>query len=220
MTYVKTIFKGCAILHLAETRCAEGNSLVGRRGGDVTEWCVWFLALILRSSSPRASAACSALWKSSGCSVWGEWPVNWTTTLNMELLCWSCWCVCSGWLLTGWPAFGTASGTMRSLMRTPRPSATTAGSTSWRWTSAPLTSLMGLAQGSGKVVPARILSTSPHCISPWPASPAWALETSPHPQTSRRSLQWLSWWLAVSNGGWGGRHCVWSSDLLGMELEW
>lgn len=175
--------------------CAEGSLL----GGGGTELVLsLFSALTLCPFSPRASAACSALWKLSGCSVWDEWPGSWTTTLSMELLCWSCWCVCSGWPLTGWPAFGTASGTMRSLTRTPRPSATTAGSTSWPWTLAPLTSLTGPAQGSGKGVPARIPSTSPRCISPWPASPAWALGTSPHPQTLRRSLPWPSWWLAVS----------------------
>lgn len=192
---LKQFFKGCLTQHLMEIHSAGGNSPGGRREGVVFSW---YLTLTLCSSPPRASAACSALWKLSGCSVWGEWPGSWTTTLNTELRCWSCWCVCSDWLLTGWPAFGTALGTMRSSMRTPRRSATTAGSTNWPWTLALLTSLMGPAQGSGKVVPARIPFTSPHCISPWPASPAWALGTSPHPQTSRRSLQWPSWWLAVS----------------------
>lgn len=199
------VFK-VAFYCISGNTCAERPALVS---GGKELLVSLFLALTLCSSSSRASAACSALWRLSGCSVWGEWPGSWTTTLNMEQPCWSCWCVCSGWLLTGWPASGTASGTMRSLTRTRRPSVTTAGSTSWQWTLAPLTSLTGPAQGNGKGVPARIPCTSPRCISPWPASPVWALGTSPHPQTSRRSLQWPSWWLVVSMpvAGARGRGC-------------
>lgn len=57
----------------------------------------------------RASAACSARWRWSGCSAWVESPASWITTLSTGQLCWCCWCAFSDWLPTGWPASGELS---------------------------------------------------------------------------------------------------------------
>lgn len=146
--------------------------------------------------SPRASAACSALWKLSGCSCLDEWARKLDHYIEYgAAVLGSCWCVCSGWPLTGYHWYSI--GTMRSSTRTPRPSATTAGSTSWPWTLAPLLSLTGPAQGSGKGVPARIPSTSP-CYFTMTSLTSVGFGNIAHPQTLRRSLPWPSWWLAVS----------------------